>query len=58
MVAVRRDHGYSYSALAARRSWTENLPREQQTTEELGTLQKSGIEKWWPLIKAAGVKAA
>jgi tripartite-type tricarboxylate transporter receptor subunit TctC len=35
----------------------EIFPREQQTPEALGMLQKSGIEKWWPIIKAAGIKA-
>ena len=32
-------------------------PREQQTPEVLGAFQKAEIEKWWPIIKAAGIKA-
>ncbi len=35
----------------------EILPREQQTPEALGAKQKDEIAKWWPIIKAAGVKA-
>jgi tripartite-type tricarboxylate transporter receptor subunit TctC len=31
-------------------------PRAQQTPEALAALQKSEIEKWWPIIKAAGIK--
>jgi hypothetical protein len=30
---------------------------EQQTPEGLAAFQKAEIEKWWPTIKAAGVKA-
>ena len=31
-------------------------PHEQQTPEALGAFHKSEIEKWWPIIKAAGIK--
>jgi tripartite-type tricarboxylate transporter receptor subunit TctC len=34
----------------------EIFPREQQTPEALAALQKSEIDKWWPIIKAAGIK--
>jgi tripartite-type tricarboxylate transporter receptor subunit TctC len=30
--------------------------REQQTAETLAALQKSEIEKWWPIVRAAGIK--
>jgi tripartite-type tricarboxylate transporter receptor subunit TctC len=33
------------------------LPREQQTPEALGAHHKAEIDKWWPIIKAAGIKA-
>jgi tripartite-type tricarboxylate transporter receptor subunit TctC len=32
-------------------------PSEQQTPQALGAKQAAEIEKWWPLIKAAGIKA-
>jgi hypothetical protein len=31
-------------------------PREEQTPEALAALQKAEIEKWWPIIKAAGIR--
>jgi tripartite-type tricarboxylate transporter receptor subunit TctC len=36
----------------------QDIPfREQQTPEALGAQHKAEIEKWWPLIKSAGLKA-
>ena len=32
-------------------------PPEQQSAVALGALQKAEIEKWWPIIKGAGIKA-
>jgi tripartite-type tricarboxylate transporter receptor subunit TctC len=34
-----------------------DMPPDQQTAQALGTLQKAEIEKWWPIIKAARIKA-
>jgi tripartite-type tricarboxylate transporter receptor subunit TctC len=31
-------------------------PRDQQTPEALAALQKAETEKWWPIIKQAGIK--
>jgi tripartite-type tricarboxylate transporter receptor subunit TctC len=33
------------------------VPREEQTPEALAALQRAEIEKWWPIIKAAGIRA-
>ena len=34
----------------------EVFPREQQMPEALALYQKAEIEKWWPIIRAAGIK--
>jgi tripartite-type tricarboxylate transporter receptor subunit TctC len=34
----------------------EIFPSEQQTPATLGAYHKAEIEKWWPIIKAAGIK--
>lgn len=35
----------------------EMPPADEFTPQALGALQKAEIEKWWPLIRAAGIKA-
>ena len=35
----------------------EIFPRERQTPEALGALQRSDAEEWWPRIKEFGIKA-
>jgi tripartite-type tricarboxylate transporter receptor subunit TctC len=34
----------------------EMPPRGQQTPQALGAFHRSEIDKWWPIIKAAGIK--
>ena len=34
----------------------EIFPRDQQTPEALAAFQKSEVEKWWPIIKAANIR--
>jgi tripartite-type tricarboxylate transporter receptor subunit TctC len=33
------------------------VPRDEQAPERLRAFHKAEIEKWWPIIKAAGIKA-
>jgi tripartite-type tricarboxylate transporter receptor subunit TctC len=35
----------------------EIAPREQQTPEGFAAFHKAEIDKWWPIIKGAGIKA-
>jgi tripartite-type tricarboxylate transporter receptor subunit TctC len=35
----------------------EIFPRDRQTPSALGVYQKAEIDKWWPIIKAANIKA-
>jgi tripartite-type tricarboxylate transporter receptor subunit TctC len=35
----------------------EIYPREQQTPEALAAFHKAEIDKWWPMLKAAGIRA-
>jgi len=35
----------------------EIYPRDQQTPQALAAFHKAEIEKWWPIIKEAGIKA-
>ncbi|MCC6776759.1 MAG: tripartite tricarboxylate transporter substrate binding protein BugD [Hyphomicrobiales bacterium] len=35
----------------------EIYPREQQTPEATGAYQKAEADRWWPIIKAANIKA-
>ena len=46
-LAVRRIAGFGQ----------EIFPRERQTPEALRAFQKAEIEKWWPIIKQANIKA-
>jgi tripartite-type tricarboxylate transporter receptor subunit TctC len=62
--AIDRLNGAAIDALAdpaVRRRLAEiaqEIPaREQQTPDALGKLQKAEVEKWWPIIKTAGIVA-
>jgi len=34
----------------------EFFPRDRLTPEALATYHRAEIEKWWPIVKAAGIK--
>jgi tripartite-type tricarboxylate transporter receptor subunit TctC len=34
----------------------EIFPRDQQTPEALAAYHKAEIDKWWPIVKEAGIK--
>ena len=34
----------------------EIFPRDKQTPEALHAFHKAETEKWWPIIRAAGIK--
>ena len=36
----------------------EIFPRDRETPEALGALVKADAEKWWPIIKAAGIRGS
>ena len=40
-----------------RRQGLDLPPADQRTPEALGAFHKSEIEKWWPILQAAGIKA-
>ena len=33
------------------------FPREQRTPEALAAYHKAEIDKWWPIVRASGLKA-
>ena len=53
-----RGAGRSGGARSGWSSWARTLPpADQQTPEALYAYHKAEIEKWHPIIKAAGIKA-
>jgi tripartite-type tricarboxylate transporter receptor subunit TctC len=46
-----------WHALWAPKDMGQEIPaRDQQTAEALGSFHKAEIEKWWPVLRAAGIK--
>jgi hypothetical protein len=52
----RNCFGRSNCAYADCRTRVRDFPRDRQTPEALAAYQKAEIEKWWQIIKAAGIK--
>src|SRR5689334_3178416 len=55
--AVRKALGDPAVQQRLTRIGLEIPPPQDQSPEALGALQKAEIDKWWPVIKAAGIKA-
>ena len=55
--AVEQCAGRSGGARAARRPWAGVVPQNMRTPAGLAAHHKAEIEKWTPVIKAAGIKA-
>jgi tripartite-type tricarboxylate transporter receptor subunit TctC len=55
--AVRRALGDPAIQQRLTKIGLEIPPPQDQSPEALGALQKAEIDKWWPIIKAAGIRA-
>ncbi len=45
-----------YFWLVIRALGQEIAPRDQQTPDALRAFQEAEVDKWWPIIKDAGIK--
>ena len=55
--AVTAAHADEATRQRLRDQGVEPPPRELQTPEAFGAFHKAEVEKWWPFIEAAGIKA-
>ena len=55
--AVRAAHADEKTRQRLRDQGVEPPPPEQQTSAAFGAFQKAELEKWWPFIKTANIKA-